>query len=122
MNLIKRFLDVNDEDRNFLQIIIWWEIRRILYNIIVLFFGFLSLSIMSAIVAIEPGEDLVEPLVVIAFAIICNISYTLGWFTELFVRKNQTYGPKMFKLGLLFTLFFVMLPSFIHLIFFIFNV
>ena len=122
MTLLNRFLNVENENRNFIQIIFWWEIRRILYNIIVLFFGFLSLSIMSAIVTIEPGEDLVEPLAIIAFATLCNIGYTLGWFTELFVKKNQTYGPKMFKLGLFFTLFFVMLPSFIHIIFFLFKV
>lgn len=120
MKLINRFLDVKYEDRNFLQIIIWWEIRRILFNIIVLFFGFISLSIMSVIVKIEPGEDIVEPLIIILFAILCNIGYTLGWFTELFVKKSQTYAPKMFKIGLLFTLFFVMLPSFIHLVSYIF--
>jgi len=120
MKLLNRFLTVDEENRNFFQIIFWWEIRRILYNFIVLFFGFLSLVIMSALVTLEPGEDLVEPIAVFFFVVLCNIGYTLGWFTELFVKKSNTYGPKMFKFGLAFTLFMVMLPAIIHFVFFLF--
>lgn len=120
MKILNRFLTVDAENRNFFQIIFWWEIRRILYNLIVLFFGFLSLGIISALVSLQPGEDLVEPIAVLLFAVLCNIGYTLGWFTELFVKRSTTYGPKMFKIGLIFTLFVVMLPAMIHFIFLLF--
>ena len=40
MKILNRFLTIDNENRNFFQIIFWWEIRRILYNLIVLFFGF----------------------------------------------------------------------------------
>lgn len=71
---------------------------------------------MSAIVNVPPGEDLVEPLAVIGFGILCNLGYTLGWLTEIFLKPTSTYGPKMFKRGLLFTLLFVFLPLVIHVV------
>lgn len=75
---------------------------------------------MSALVSLQKGEDLVEPIAVLLFAIVCNIGYTLGWFTELFVKRSITYGPKMFKFGLAFTLSIVMLPAIIHFVLFLF--
>jgi len=75
---------------------------------------------MSALVTLEPGEDIVEPIAILLFAFLCNIGYTLGWFSELFVKRSTTYGPKMFKFGLIFTLFMVMLPAMIHFVFFLF--
>src|SRR3954462_10322342 len=103
MKYLDKILVVYKEDRNVFQVIFWWELRRILYNSIVLFCGAISLMIMSAIVNVPPGEDLVEPIAVFGFAIVCNAAYTLGWFTELFRRQSSTYGPNMFKTGLYLT-------------------
>jgi hypothetical protein len=116
MKYLDKLLDVYYEDRSVFQIIFWWELRRLLYNLIVLFFGIISLIIISAIVNVPPGEDLVEPLAIIGFGILCNLGYSLGWLTEIFRKKSNSYGPKMFKIGLYFTLFFVMLPLLIHII------
>ena len=52
-----------------------------------------------------------EPIMIPIFAILCNIGYTLGWILELFVKHTVIYGPKIFKIGLHFTLFWVFLPS-----------
>jgi hypothetical protein len=115
------FLNVKTEDRNFFQIILWWELRRILYNAITLVCGLVSLTLIFyfAEVELEPGEDLIEPLGLIFFGLLCNLCYSLGWITELFTPKSTTYGPKMFKIGLCFTLFWVFLPAVIHIIFWI---
>jgi len=72
---------------------------------------------MSSLVNLHPGEDLQEPIVTIGFVFLCNIGYTLGWLIEIFKKKSVTYGPKMFKFGLYFTLFFVFLPAVIHIFF-----
>ena len=61
-----------------------------------------------------PSEDFVEPIVILLFAFLCNVCYTFGWITEIFIKKNTTYAPKMFKFGLFFTLFWVLLPAIIH--------
>ena len=117
MKLLNPLLKVKTEDRNVFQIIIWWELRRILYNIIVLICGILSLLIMmsaaSGRVELEPGEDFYEPIMISIFAVLCNFGYTLGWLTEIFIKRSLTYGTRMFKVGLYFTLFWVFLPTII---------
>ena len=115
MNFLDTFLEVKKADRNVFQIIIWWELRRILYNGIVLIAGIISIVIMLTVasgrVHLEPGEDLYEPFMIPVFAFLCNAGYTLGWITEIFRRRSLTYGPKMFKRGLIFTLFWIFLPA-----------
>ncbi len=78
--------------------------------------GIIALGVIAAMVTLKPGEDLVEPFVVLGFGMLCNIGYTLGWITEIFVKKSKTYGPTMFKVGLLFSLVVVSLPAIAHLI------
>jgi len=120
MKYLNKLLQVKTEDRNLFQVIVWWELRRILYNIIVLIAGILSLVIMmtaaSGRVHLEAGEDFFEPIMIPIFAFLCNMCYTLGWLTELFIKRSVTYGPKMFKRGLYFTLFWIFLPSIIWVI------
>ncbi|OYU94425.1 MAG: hypothetical protein CFE21_15560 [Bacteroidetes bacterium B1(2017)] len=120
MKYLDTLLQVKTEDRSLLQIICWWELRRVLYNIIVLLAGSLSIGIMllasSSRVHLEPGEDFFEPILVLMVGFLCNIAYTLGWLTEVFLKRSLTYGPKMFKIGLYFTLFWVFLPSAIWVI------
>ena len=71
---------------------------------------------MAIIVNVPPGEDLQEPFAIIGFAFLCNVFYTLGWITEIFKEKNLLYGPRMFKKGLYFTLFFIFAPLLIHIV------
>lgn len=120
MKFWSTFLKVKTEDRNILQIILWWELRRIPYNIIVLLCGITSILVMMAAAAgrvhLKPGEDFYEPIMIPTFGLFCNVGYTLGWLTEIFRKRNLTYGPKMFKIGLYFTLFWVFLPMTIWII------
>ena len=121
MKYLDKLLEIYYEDRSVFQIIFWWELRRILYNLIVLACGIFSLSIISLLVNLKSGEDLEEPIGILIFGILCNLGYTLGWITEIFREKSNTYGPKMFKFGLFFTLFFVFLPLMLHIVFWIFR-
>ena len=116
MEILNPLLSIQNEQRNVFQIIGWWELRRILYNFIVLVCGLISMGIMSSLVTLQLGEDLQEPIAIMGFAILCNLGYSLGWLTEIFKKKSATYGPKMFKMGLYFTLFFVFLPAALHII------
>lgn len=126
MKYLDRLLQVKNEDRSFFQIIIWWEFRRILYNAIILVAGIFSTVIMltaaSSRIELDSGEDLFEPIVIPIFALLCNMGYTLGWLTEVFIKRNLTYGPKMFKRGLYFTLFWVFLPTTIWVVIAIFDI
>ena len=122
MKILNKLLTVKTANRNIFQIIIWWEIRRVLYNFIVWITGLISLFISEFCYlrirkeTLEPSEDFAEPFAILLFALLCNICYTFGWITEIFAEKSTSYAPKMFKFGLFFTLFWVSLPAIIHLI------
>src|SRR5690242_20375788 len=118
--MVKQFFvwlfSVPETERTLGSVIVWWELRRIPYNIIVGCVAFISLilffvSIASANV-LGPGEDAVEPLALIFAPIAINICYTAGWFIEsilccIWPRKRRMFGPLLFKTGLFFSLFVV---------------
>ena len=63
-----------------------------------------------------PGEDAFEPLSLILVPILINICYTFGWIVETWlIRKGKgsslIYGTRLLKIGLIFSLFVVLLPS-----------
>ena len=121
MKYIDKLLDVNNVNRTVFQIIFWWELRRILYNIVALIGGIVSLSIMSIIVNVPNGEDLVEPFAIIGFGILCNIGYSLVWIIEVFIKRNILFAPRTFKIGTFITLLFIFLPLVIHVFLWIFR-
>ena len=95
-------------------------IKKVALNLIVLVCGILSLLVMISVasskVQLDPGEDFIEPIMIFVFAILCNLGYTLGWLTEIFIKRSLTYGTKMFKVGLYFTLFWIFIPTTIWII------
>ncbi len=106
------------------SVIVWWEKRRIPYNIIVGSGAIISLVLFYVFIlsanVLQPGEDAEEPLGLLFGAIVgpilINICYTVGWVTEIFARivlhnKSNKLGPQLFKLGIGFSLFIVFIPS-----------
>jgi hypothetical protein len=91
--------------------IIWWEIRRIPYNAILLVVGACSFAIIEGIGSqlVRPGDDVVEPLGLlfggITFAVGANVCYTLGWITELLwsggdTARTEGVRPTIYRRGL----------------------
>jgi hypothetical protein len=81
MNILK----ITQPVRPWYQIIIWWELRRIPFNIIMYFIGVASFYIGYITI----------PLLYIILGLLLNIGYTLGWIIELIVIKDLGNGPKM---------------------------
>jgi hypothetical protein len=92
------------------QVILWWEIRRILFNLALLVVGVSSIAGMELIMdrVIPKGEDAIEPLAllfgVVMYAFMANVCYTLGWIVELRMRRvdpanARQRGRRFFKLG-----------------------
>jgi hypothetical protein len=112
---------------SWLHVIGWWELRRIPYNLIVGVLGIVSLALFFLFIhladELQPGEDAVEPLVIIYFApIAINILYTGGWMGELLLRivwreKSPHIGPILFKLGISLSVFVIFLPSAVWLVY-----
>ncbi len=107
-------------EQRFLGIIAWWEIRRLVYNAILLVFG--GICLVLFIVFIErtgalraPGEDAVEPLALLAAPFLINFLYTSGWIAHILLQlagaKTPRLGPNMWLIGTAFSLLVVSLPA-----------
>src|SRR6185503_20909678 len=85
---------VREGERSATDIILWWELRRIPYNLIVGPTGLISLLLfyffISRTNALKPGEDAVEPIALLAAPVVMNICYTAGWVVEGFLDKVRS--------------------------------
>ena len=102
------------------QTIVWWELRRPLYNILVLTTAAVSLFLIHVLVPlyikIHPGEDIVEPILIFLGPILMNICYTAGSVVRILGVPGR-YAPALLRLGFKFSLGVVLLPSVLHTIF-----
>jgi len=94
------------------QVVGWWERRRLPFNIAVGATGLASLSAIAVLSAIGPDAHRVigPPLVaVLAYGVVANLAYTSGWLIELlllrplFGRRSGTVGAALFRYGLAFS-------------------
>jgi hypothetical protein len=76
MNLIR----IKSSNRKWYEILLWWELRRIPYNVIMYFTGLLSFYIGFVTI----------PLVYLFFGLVLNGIYTFGWIIELLFIQRQT--------------------------------
>ena len=115
-------LKAPQEPRRWWQVVLWWEVRRIPFNVIIVIFGSISLPIFYLFLnlahRLKLGEDAIEPMALFIAPFLVNFFYTLGWISELLFRFSlgdglNGVGPILFKLGLIFSVFIVFLPSII---------
>jgi hypothetical protein len=103
--------------------IIWWELRRIPYNVLMLVVGVLSLLSILFIGShfVEPGEDVIEPFAIVAGVVVfggfANLAYTLGWITELLwswgdTERTEPMRSRIFWMGVAFSVAVTVLPAF----------
>ena len=107
------------------QVIGWWELRRIPYNLIVACAGVLTCTFV-AIVALASsilfGKDFGLPnppifgiILIFVYAIAANMCYTAGWMTELIMRTmwprgTDKFATWTFSLGVIFSVIVTLLP------------
>ena len=102
--------------------IVWWESRRILYNLMLLVSGAASFAVILLIGArlVNPGEDVVEPLAVVFGGVMyflgANLLYTLGWITELLwsggdTSRTEARRPAVYRKGVIFSIALTFLPA-----------
>jgi hypothetical protein len=104
--------------------IVWWELRRIRFNLWLLAAGAVSFGVILFIGSklVHPGEDVIEPLALIAFGLIyvvgANVLYTLGWITELLwsggdTSRTSAQRPSIFRKGIIFSIAVTLAPAMI---------
>lgn len=106
-NYKMKIFSVQKKERTNFKIILWWELRRIIYNIFLFISVFISLKILNielSTLEMGSGEYFVF-LIFIGFIIVCNLIYTLGWLIELCIKRSVTYAPKFLKITLFITSF-----------------
>lgn len=111
------------------QIAVWWEVRRVFYNLTIGITGIFSLIVCVVIEYLFPKELEVDavfmpdsPLFAIfLYCIMANILYTGGEITEMLVRKiwkdkAEHYGEISFSLGLLLSILITLSPIFLFIV------
>jgi len=116
-----RNLPVRSESPRAGEVILWWEARRILYNVVVGIVGFVSVTVLLALGPRFAGdqEPLFSPFLLFAgillYGIGANLCYTFGWATELVLRKVSSrdtagFASSAFKTGLTLSCVVTSLP------------
>ena len=84
-------------------VIVWWELRRLPFNVIIGAYGIFCLLIFFAAIVtsghLQPGEDAVEPLALLAAPFVINVLYSLGWIAELTARHSPHRFRKIRSIG-----------------------
>jgi hypothetical protein len=102
------------------RVILWWELRRIPFNIIIGIYGVLCFVIFLFSILtsghLKPGEDAVEPMAIMAAPFGINFLYTLGWLVEVPARifkpdLSPRFGPLLLKLGIGLGMLLITLPA-----------
>lgn len=103
------------------QVIRWWELRRLLYNAVLLVVGVAAIAGMEWLMTkvIPMGEDAIEPMALVlgavVYGIMANLCYTLGWVIELSSRRKDPLAARrrgrwMFRAGMIFSCVLTSLP------------
>lgn len=118
--MLKRLFVINNqENHSWINIVLWWEFRRILYNFLLIIFGIFSLILLSLIVK-DLWSFFSPPIVfyvwIVFFLLLANIFYTSGWIFQLITRRTSNkfitcLQPKLFIYGLIFSFCVILTPT-----------
>ena len=105
-----------DYRRTTTSLLTWWESRRLTYNVAVGTAGVFTLVVVRAISWLPPGVPLLfDWRPVVAYGVLANVCYTLGWAVEATAQRMwgdrcPMFGPALFRQGLAFSAGLTLLP------------
>ncbi|MCB9193962.1 MAG: hypothetical protein H6597_05455 [Flavobacteriales bacterium] len=89
---------------------LWWELRRIPYNVVIVVFALLLSIIQGAFFkGGGGGSPLILLLLLLGALLVANIFYTFGWVLDLLFRNSDApwvlaWRPRLFATIVLITL------------------
>jgi hypothetical protein len=95
---------------------VWWQERRLRYNLLVGIVGFITwwLVLIAGSAAVKPGVDFEEPFAMILgppiYAVIANFCYTVGPLFDVLLKRGMP-SKGLFRIGLFFSLALTALPG-----------
>jgi hypothetical protein len=116
-----RIFSIPEGDRPWYSVVVWWEMRRPLYNLVVGISGTISLFLIFFFIWLPPAlkgddADFDYFIAIGAFGIFANFFYTFGWIFELLQRSFlrmpiRRIGPLSFSLGTIFSSGLALVPA-----------
>lgn len=113
-----RFFKVPDEPRAWYSTILWWELRRIPYNAIVI--GSMTMGLVGFALTVEGWFDFISPPLFPVFFVLLfsNMFYTGGWVVEAILRvafnyKRKEFASRALLAGIVFSICVAFVPAFI---------
>jgi len=101
------------------QIILWWEARRLYYNVIIFTWAFL----WGLLTQLRGSRDWVSsPLPILTYIfgvqLPANVFYTGGWIADLIIKKvfglaSPAFGPWAFGAGTVVSFLFILVVIFL---------
>jgi hypothetical protein len=95
----------------------WWESRRLLFNLCVGGTGLLTLATATLLARLPPHPMgfMVPWQVILVYALVANVCYTLGPLGDLLLRRilgdrAPAVGPVLFRYGFVFSVGLTLLP------------
>jgi hypothetical protein len=92
----------------------WWEIRRLVYNAVLLIIGLCSCLLWGLMIAVSPGS-IGSPFVLLVIAVpihavMANVCCTLGPIVDMFFYVGRP-RVKLFKSGFIFAIVLTAAPG-----------
>ena len=113
MNTVKTYLDQKTIPKTTKEIIVWWEKRRLKFNLAFFIPSILTLTLTVLLLGYHPffGFGLILMLAATA-----NVCYFFGWITEIILRNvisdlNLKIGPIMLGIGTVLTVAVIILSG-----------
>ncbi len=119
---ISQFFNVNESEKKWYKIILWWELRRIPYNLILLMLGLISLYVLSffpndGYLRLTAGPGLLVGFYtsILLFGLGANLLFTLGWIVQLILKQFnhktiRLFIKKSFIIGLIISTLITLSP------------
>lgn len=117
LRAFKPLLELPAEPRSWMSVFLWWEARRVLYNILIFV---CSLGVVAAsVLGLLSPDNLLWGAV--EYAIMANLCYSCGFFAEVLARnifgeQAKHFAPIAFTLGTIFAMSMTLFCSFIALL------
>lgn len=115
-----------EEEASDFEVIKWWELRRVPYNLVVGATGIFTciVTLLVAGIASEifgeplgmPDPPIIAVIAVLAYGVGANVCFTGGWIAELLARKVWKeraghFAQISFSLGFLFSVVLTLAPA-----------
>ena len=124
---ISKFFNVPSTEKKWYKNILWWELRRIPYNLFLLIFLGITLLVISEMpnegfikLFAGPALSLSIYVSLLLYFLAANLLFTLGWIVQIISRKfRHNYlhylVRKLFIIGLILSGLVTLSPIFIWL-------